>query len=464
MLIDTTPRLRRRHVLAWPCAGLLTGMPTLGRAADGAGALDAALQAIQRDAQLPLASLSVLVMRAGQIVYQRQWGDRYIDPTQPANNLPVTAETLFRIASVSKLFVGLGVMRLVEAGKLDLQADVSRWLGFQLRNPHFPEEPINLGMLLSHRSSLRDAGGYSFEPGFRMKDLFLPGGAHYGKGLCWAAPAADLDLRPGHHFSYCNLNYGVVGSVIESASGQRFDRFMQEQVLQPLGMSGGFDANALNDAQLAQVATLYRKAPTDVGPWDAQGPWHAQTDDFHGRRQPPLPGLEGYELGSNGTQFGPQGRLRTRVGDLGRAMRMLVNGGQIDGQPFLSPASIKTIQTERWRLDPQHRNGDSNEGVTPTPGPFQAWGLGQQHFIDVAQGGAGDRLRPQGGVHAWGHLGSAYGLLSALMVDPQRRNGIAYVISGTSADPDSVRGRYSSFSIWEERVQALLWNEAMSKT
>ncbi|WP_163360631.1 serine hydrolase domain-containing protein, partial [Klebsiella aerogenes] len=69
---------------------------------------------------------------------------------------PVTADDPVRIASISKLVVAIGVMRLVEQGRLDLDADVSRWLGWKLRNPAFPDAPISLRLLLSHRSSLTD--------------------------------------------------------------------------------------------------------------------------------------------------------------------------------------------------------------------------------------------------------------------------------------------------------------------
>lgn len=64
---------------------------------------------------------------------------------------------------------------------------------------------------------------------------------------------------------------------------------------------------------------------------------------------------------------------------------------------------------------------------------------------------------PRGGQQARGHLGFAYGLMSGLMLDPARRCGIVYAISGTGADPEAHPGRYSRFPLWEERLQGLLW-------
>src|SRR5690606_18547203 len=114
----------------------------------------------------------------------------------------LTAGDPVRIASISKLVTALGVMRLVEAGKLDLDADVSEALGWELRNPAFPEHPITLRLLLSHRSSLTDAAGYWQTPlGGELRDLL-------------ADPAAwDNAHAPGTWFRYANLNYPLVAQV-----------------------------------------------------------------------------------------------------------------------------------------------------------------------------------------------------------------------------------------------------------
>ncbi|MDQ3230129.1 MAG: beta-lactamase family protein, partial [Pseudomonadota bacterium] len=77
-----------------------------------------------------------------------------------ASNRAITADDPVRIASISKLVTAIGVMRLVEAGTLDLDADVSRQLDWTLRHPQHPDTPITLRLLLSHRSGLTDAAGY----------------------------------------------------------------------------------------------------------------------------------------------------------------------------------------------------------------------------------------------------------------------------------------------------------------
>src|SRR5688572_17013313 len=78
-----------------------------------------------------------------------------------ARGRALTIDDPVRIASISKLVVALGVMRLVEQGQFDLDRDVSEWLGWPLRNPAFPDRPITLRLLLSHRSSLKDDVDYA---------------------------------------------------------------------------------------------------------------------------------------------------------------------------------------------------------------------------------------------------------------------------------------------------------------
>ena len=70
---------------------------------------------------------------------------------------PVTADTLFRTASIAKTVTALLVMRLQTKGLISVKEDISSLLGFQVRNPHHPDTPITLGMLLSHTSSIVDS-------------------------------------------------------------------------------------------------------------------------------------------------------------------------------------------------------------------------------------------------------------------------------------------------------------------
>ena len=147
----------------------------------------------------------------------------------PAAGRALTVDDPVRIASITKLVVALGVMRLVEQGRLDLDSDVSERLGWRLRNPAFPDTPLTLRLLLSHRSSLRDDVDYAVPLGRTVRETL-------------AAPAAwDSEHAPGTYFRYANLGFPVIASVMEAATGERFDRLMDRLVLKPLALDACFN-------------------------------------------------------------------------------------------------------------------------------------------------------------------------------------------------------------------------------
>jgi CubicO group peptidase (beta-lactamase class C family) len=385
--------------------------------------LERELQAIVDDPVTGMASLSVLAVRQGRVAYQGQFGHRSIDPATPGLSKPATAATLYRIASVSKFVTTLGVMRLVEEGVLSLDRDVGDYLGDRLRNPAFPGQAVTLRMLLSHTSSLRDDAGY-----------FWAAGTSLAAGMQARPGAWDQQRPPGAWFSYSNLNWGVIGTVMEAATGRRFDQLMHALVLAPLELEGGFNVSALSPASVDNIATLYRKRAPD-------GPWFAQVDDYSSARPLPPPGLDQYRIGSNGTVFSPTGGLRMSAADLGKIMLMLLAQGQASGRQFLQPATVAAMFSTQWRYDSAAPNGDTDHGL------FTRWGLGVQHF-----GSDGSMLVADGSFPAAGHLGEAWGLYSVFAVDIDRRNGMVVLIGGTASDPSTTPGSYSSLTVQEERV------------
>ncbi len=228
-----------------------------------------------------------------------------------AANRALTTADPARIASVSKLAVALGVMRLVEQGKLDLDRDVSDWLGWRLRNPAFPRQKITLRQLLSHTSGLRDEVEYVVPLGMELRARL-------------AEPKAfDPNHRPGRYFSYSNLGFPVIASVMETASGERFDRLIQAQVLAPLGVDACFNWSGCSDAAIDRALVLYAL--------DGQ----VVRDDLRGERPQCLVvtalnapcDLSSYRLGSNGSLFSPQGGMRISVEGLSVIGRMLLAAG-----------------------------------------------------------------------------------------------------------------------------------------
>jgi CubicO group peptidase (beta-lactamase class C family) len=213
---------------------------------------------------------------------------------------PLTIDDPARIASVTKLIVALGVMRLVEAGTLDLDSDVSDYLGWRLRNPAFPDERVTLRLLLSHRSSLRDEVDYAVPLGRTVQATL-------------ADPRAfDPDHPPGAFFRYSNLNFPVIGSIMERATGERLDVLTARLVLRPLGLDACMNWTTCSEAAMARAAVLYDERGAPI------------RDDLGGRRpdcpvfapQGSVCDLSTYRPGDNGALFSPQGGLRISVRDL----------------------------------------------------------------------------------------------------------------------------------------------------
>ena len=328
----------------------------------------------------------------------------------------VTADSPVRLASISKLVTALVVMRLVEAGHINLDRDVSDWLGYRLRNPAFPDTPITLRLLLSHRSSLTDGADYVIPLGKSLRDVL-------------ADPRAwDAHHAPGSWFAYTNLNFPVIAGVLERATGERFDRLMTRTVFQPLGLDACFNWSGCSAAKIARHVVLYR----------ANG--EVALDDLHGRA-PPCPvnvtsgcDLQSYVLGDNGAIFSPQGGVRASMRDLARIGRVFLKNG--DG--FLTPTSMATLTTPVWTYDGS--NGDTSHGF------YCRYGLATQ-TLPTATNGCADDLLADGATWV-GHAGEAYAVRSGLWVDRAHGRGVAFF---ATAVPDGSKGK-SAFSREEERL------------
>ena len=365
-------------------------------------------------------------------------------------NVPLRTDHKVRVASISKLFVAIGILRLVEDGKIDLDADVSDYLGWELRNPAYPELPITARQLLSHTSSIRDEPGYFIAAGTgELRDFFDPDSRYWNDGSHYAPAPGQA---PGHYFAYSNLNFGLLGELIERRSGERFDVYMKEAVLEPLGISARFNPCEIDDAERAAA---YRKRNPD-GDWDPEGPWFAQVDGadptcFYGAgsAEEQREFLSSYALGSNASIFSPQGGLRASADDLIRVLRMLFNDGVLDGQRILESESVEALLDAQWTINDARDNGNTSgeaEPGGPTDGLMESYGL-SVHRIDMRAWGF-----DEGPALLVGHLGEAYGVLSHALYDPLTGNGIATIITGTADDPAASPPGHSPLYRVEEEV------------
>lgn len=336
-----------------------------------------------------------------------------------ASGRAVTPDDPVRIASISKLVVALGVLRLVEAGRLDLDRDVSDYLGWRLRHPAWPDRPLTLARLLGHRSGLTDDADYA-----------LPLGTDLEAAL--RNPAAwDKARPPGGDFTYANFNYPVVAAAIEGATGERFDQAMARLVFRPLGLDACFNWPTCSDAAVARAVTLYGADGTVL------------RDDLGDARPacPVVPAADGscdlgtYRLAHHGAGFSPQGGLRISANDLARIGVMLLRRGG----SFLKSESLARLEA----MAPVRPT--SGEG---TGGFFCEYGAAMHSTGGPASKDPGcrDDLFGDGRLRL-GHSGDAYGLRSGLWFDLEGGDGIAYFVTQV---PEGQKGTRSAYSAAEE--------------
>ena len=310
--------------------------------------------------------LSVVVVNEGDILYAKAFGlkDR-------EKKTPLTDKDIFRIASISKSFSATAIMRLVEAGKVSLDDDFSSLVGFKVRNPKFPDKVITLKMVLSHTSSINDSQGY-----FNL-DVINP-----EKNPGWAA--CYNDYAPGEGYQYCNLNFNMVGAVIERLTGERFDVHIRRTILQPLGLYGGYCVDSL-DSNL--FTTLYEY---DSGAVFTPSPM---------AYAPRTKEISEYNMGYSTPVFSPTGGMKISAPDLARYMIMHMNYGESNGVRIISRRSSRQMQ----KIISQQ----------------EGYGLALMNVDDLIDGKV-----------MTGHTGSAYGLYSAMFFQPKDKFGFVVITNG----------------------------------
>ena len=397
--------------------------------------LDAALADMIGGYGEKVPGLAVIVYKNGREVYRNMMGNRFLSPRNKNWNLPVTSESRFRVASISKIFTATGYMKLVEEGKINLDEDVSRYLGFTLRNPSYPNRIITSWMLLSHTSSLRDYPTPYVPFKSNIKSFFT-------SADCWTRGKA-----PGSYFSYCNLNFVLLATIMEKVSGQRFDKYITKNVLKPLDIKGSFNLRDFSSSDLQKMGTLYRKTKGE------SGRYYAQIDD----RPIDLPSaslLSSYRPGTNAGIFSPQGGLRISPEELAHMLQMLMNQGSYKGREVLKPATVQLMEKQVWKYDPLTPNGDIENSC------IESYGLPLEYF----SGNGSTRPAPnRPDFDLVGHLGEAYGFIGGLMWQPGTKNGFLFLQNGFATDYKHNKGRYSRNYRWEENFMKTIIENVFPK-
>src|SRR3954469_7874188 len=295
---------------------------------------------------------------------------------------PMTAETLFWIASMTKPVTGVAILMLQDEGKLKVSDPVAKYIPefANLKTPSGKPANLTITQILTHTSGLGEAP--------------MPAAAQ-AKTLAELVPlwlAAPMQYEPGEKWKYTQSGINAAARVVEVISGQTFDVFVQERIFDPLGMR---DTTFYpTDAQRARLATAYAKNAT-TGTLEAVPP----REDFGPRNRPPQ----------------GNGGLYSTAPDYARFARMLLNGGTLDGRRYLSPAAMTLLTS------PQ--TGDLPTGFFQTDawgnrGANYGWGIATC-ILKTPHDGVASMLSPG----SYGH-GGAWG--TQAWIDPVK--GVAYIL------------------------------------
>jgi CubicO group peptidase (beta-lactamase class C family) len=292
-----------------------------------------------------------------------------------AEQKPMQLDSIFWIKSMTKPITGIALMMLQDAGKVNVDDPVAKYLPefANLKTPSGKPANLTIAQLLTHTSGLGEGLGEAGSKDDRARNL---------ADLTRQALASPMQYEPGARWKYTQSGINVAGRIIEVVSGVPFDQYLSHHLFEPLGMN---DTRFYPGEKMQQrIATLYAKNK-ETGQLEPR----PRRSDIAVRDRPPL----------------PTSGIYSTAPDIARFCQMLLNGGSLDGKRFLKPETIKLFATPR--------TGDLKAGFVPG----SVWGLG-----------CGITAEPQGVTAAlspgtYGH-GGAFG--TQMWIDPTK--GVAYIL------------------------------------
>lgn len=317
--------------------------------------------------------LSVVVVKNNEICYHHSYGYNP-DFDNPSARKPIQDNGIYWIASVSKTFVSAAIMQLVEKKMLKLDDDVSKYLGFRVRNPLYDNTPITVEMLLCHRSSINDN--------------------HYGWNLNQINPEKGEKWRecynkekPGGKFYYCNLNYNMLGAIIESVSGMRFDEYIDKNICEPLGLAASFNLTKIDSNRLVRSCsydTIMKQYKPSRRVYDYEYVRDALSD---------------YRLVESAASLSPAGGMKISARDLAKWMMVHMNYGQLGSKRIIS----KKSEISMWQ--PKGSDRDYGFAFSRYPNILKDYSL-------------------------YGMKGGSHGINSVMAFNPEEKYGFVVICNG----------------------------------
>src|SRR5580693_3844188 len=274
-----------------------------------------------------VAGATVLVMKDGKEILKKGYG--YADIKKKSAVDPDT--TMFRLASISKLFTWVSVMQLVEQGKLDLDADVNKYLDFQIKPAFY--KPVTLRNLMTHTGGFEEV----------VHDILFvdPKRAHTLRDFLIANQPRRM-YPPGEIPAYSNYGVGLGGYIVQRVSLEPFEQYVSEHIFQPLGMKH----SSFNQPMTTELAP-------DV------------SDGYRATTEKPAIGFEIFNPA-------PAGGVSSAAGDMEKFALALLNDGELDGHRILKPETRAAMWTPQF---------DASAGLPPIcMGFYETW-RNDLHFI-----------------------------------------------------------------------------------
>lgn len=311
---------------------------------------------------------------------------------------PMTTDTLFWIASMTKPVTGVAILMLQDEGKLSVADPVAKYLPefAGLKTPSGKPADITITQVLTHTSGLGEAAGPAAQQARTLADL-VP---------IWLA--APMQYEPGAQWKYTQSGINAAARIVEVVGGTTFDMFVQQRIFDPLGMT---DTTFYpTDAQRARLATAYAK-DKETGALEPVPP----RADFGSRDRPP----QGH------------GGLYSTAPDYARFARMLLNAGSLDGRRYLSEAAMRFLGTPQTGDLP---TGFFQSDTYGNRGANYGWGLGTS-ILRTPHEGVAAMLSPG----SYGH-GGAWG--TQAWIDPVKKVGYVLMVQRSNfpnSDASDVR-------------------------
>lgn len=320
-----------------------------------------------------------VIAQHGEVVYERYYGEQ-----QKTTHVPVSSNTYFRCASVTKLVTGIGLMKMMDEGILDPDEDISAYLGYTVRNPRFMDTPITLRMLMSHTAGLVENNSFARKASVLsdMIDVEKKAYSNFKK-----------DVRPGSAYAYSNFGAGITGAIVESVTGMDVSSYMRKTLFEPLGIDAAYSATQLKNPE--DIAATYNK---DGSLYAAPSYMLRQTyleeavPDTHYR----------VTIGS----------LLIRPRDLAKLGIALCGDGTVDGVRVLSEEAITAMRQE---------HGEAIDGIT-ADSPYTFFTIRQDTLFD--------------GLRVYGHQGTDEGIVCNLYVEPENELVIVVMTNGCNTRRD----------------------------